>query len=412
MNDSQDIPHDTPSPASSEDFVRDNLEGDVLYPGAPIRDSIVMNWEALTEPRLSTGHDSVGSAVASFFTREGGWVYLTQDTIARECQLSRQRVNRCLKDLVSVGRLQQREVLTDEGHRGHAYRLAGEDMDWLPEDLGMKKRLTVAKFEQEMRIRELEQALRDLLALVEGDKELPESVLTALEGIPASRGMDSEQFLRRMKETLDDFEALSSELIYSGPLIEPAGPGLGFLGKATPAQMVSLFTHQERTGLSDAAVLGVCRRVLGENEVISDVQNLTRLQAHRLLRWFMRQPDAPAPEVEDLVSGPDECSCEDVDAAVEAADPLAWEMWNKTLLILVGDLPRATFDAWVKGSFGVRVEGQDLYVRVGGVVKGAWLEHHLYQAVLRSLRGVAGDQWDVTFEAAVPDCPIHGAADV
>ena len=79
MNDSQDIPHDTPSPASSEDFVqRQPVEGDVLYPGAPLRDSIVMNWEALTEPRLSTGHDSVGSAVASFFTREGGWVYLTQ----------------------------------------------------------------------------------------------------------------------------------------------------------------------------------------------------------------------------------------------------------------------------------------------------------------------------------------------
>ena len=421
MNDSQDIPHDSPSPASSEadfveglasdDFVRDSLEGDVRYPGAPIRDHIVMNWEALTEPRLSTGHDSVGSAVASFFTREGGWVYLTQYTIGRESKLTRQRVNTCLQDLVSVGRIQHRQVLTGEGHRGHAYRLCGEDMEWLPEDLGLEKRITVERFKQEMRFRKLEQALQDLAALVVGFQALPESLLASLEGISESGGLHWEQFLHRTRRAFDDIGALSDNLLYSGPLREPAGPGLEFWENATDAQMFAILTHQERTGLSDDAVLGVRRRVLQENPGL-EVQQLTRHQAHRFLQWFMRQPDAPAPEVDDLVPAPEECCCADIDAAVEAADPVAWDMWSKTLTGLVDHLPMKTVDAWLKGSFGERVEGQDLYVRVGGVVKAKWLEDRLYQSVLRSLRRVYDDQWDVKFEVTVPDCPIHGAADV
>ena len=62
----------------------------------------------------------------------------------------------------------------------------------------------------------------------------------------------------------------------------------------------------------------------------------------------------------------------------------------------------------------MRVEGQDLYVRVGGVVKGAkWLEHHLYQvSAAGPCAGLPATGANVKFEVTVRDCPIHGAADV
>ena len=77
-------------------FVRGNLQGDVQFPKGPVYDRDVMEWEARTEPRLSPAHDAVGRALASFFTEEGGWVYLTQDMIACEARLKRQSVNRPL----------------------------------------------------------------------------------------------------------------------------------------------------------------------------------------------------------------------------------------------------------------------------------------------------------------------------
>ena len=113
-------------------FVRGNLQGDVQFPKGPVYAHAVTEWEARTEPRLSPTHDAVGRALASFFTEDGGWVYLTQDMIADEARLRRQSVNRPLQDLVAAGRVERREMTTHQGHRGHAYRLTGEDTGWLP----------------------------------------------------------------------------------------------------------------------------------------------------------------------------------------------------------------------------------------------------------------------------------------
>ena len=64
--------------------------------------------------------------------------------IADEAGLRRQSVNRPLLNLIEVGRLERREMTTHQGHRGHAYRLTGEDTNWQPTKLGIPGRVTMA----------------------------------------------------------------------------------------------------------------------------------------------------------------------------------------------------------------------------------------------------------------------------
>ena len=138
---------DQASPAGNH-FVRGNLDGDVLLPKGTFCDPLVVHWEGHTEPRLSYAHDSVGRALANFFPSTGGWVYLTQEMIADEADASRQVTNRCLQDLIDVGRVGRRDMRTQQGHRGHAYRMTGEDTGWEPSVLGIGGRTTVAGFKK------------------------------------------------------------------------------------------------------------------------------------------------------------------------------------------------------------------------------------------------------------------------
>ena len=138
-----------PLPAG-DDFVRGNLDGDVLLPKGTFCDPLVVHWEGHTEPRLTYAHDSVGRALANFFPSTGGWVYLTQDMIAAEADASRQVTNRCLQDLIDVGRLERRDMRTHQGHRGQVYRLTGQDTGWEPSVLGIGGRTTVAGFKKEL----------------------------------------------------------------------------------------------------------------------------------------------------------------------------------------------------------------------------------------------------------------------
>ena len=154
------------SPGDADDaFVRGNLAEDVQLPKEPVYDHVVTEWAARTEPRLSLTHDAVARAVATFFTREGGWVYLTQDLIADEAGLRRQSVNRPLLNLIEVGRIERREMTTHRGHRGHAYRLTGEDSDWQPTKLGIPGRVTMAGFKKELEKFALEEALLTVVEL-------------------------------------------------------------------------------------------------------------------------------------------------------------------------------------------------------------------------------------------------------
>ena len=237
---------DQASPAG-DDFIRGELEGDVQFPRGPLRDPFLRDWAELSEPRLSPLHDSVARAVASFFTRDGGWVYLTQGMIAAEAGLRRQVVNRPLQDLVSVGRFERRDIKTHQGHRGQAYRLVGEDCEWELLNVGLPDRTTAAGFRKELEKFALEEALHAVVELLPADSVLPDSVLTLLEVINSRRKNNSD-FLRRLEETSN-----GNSVPLSSKNVDSALDSASSAGRAlvTESQMIAIFTEQERTGLTD-----------------------------------------------------------------------------------------------------------------------------------------------------------------
>ena len=381
-------------------FVRGNLAGDVQFPKRPVYDHAVTEWEARTEPRLSPTHDAVGRALASFFTKEGGWVYLTQDMIADEGRLRRQSVNRPLKDLVAAGRVERRDMRTNQGHRGHAYRLTGEDSDWQPTNLGIPGRVTVAGFKKELQRFALEDALLTVVELLPADAVLPDSVLTILEGISSGREVKS-NLLRRLENSNNvNNTPLSNILLDSGPQVTR--------DLVTESQMVAILTEQERIGLSEDDIWASWPDINPGAEIPGALELLSKSRAFRLVAWLRKQPTAPVPEVESHVP----CRCEEVAASAELPpSPEAQALWASALEMLSEELPSTTFYTWLKETEGLRCDGDNLVVRVPSVFTVAWLEQRMYQTVLRTLRGRYGTRWDVRFEAYESVvCPVHGTS--
>ncbi len=85
------------------------------------------------------------------------------------------------------------------------------------------------------------------------------------------------------------------------------------------------------------------------------------------------------------------------------------ETWNATLGQLELEVPRATFDTWLKQTEGIAFDGLDLLVEVPSVFAVEWLEQRMYQTILRTLRRVAGQPFDVRFQVQ-PDPKITTAA--
>ena len=76
------------------------------------------------------------------------------------------------------------------------------------------------------------------------------------------------------------------------------------------------------------------------------------------------------------------------------------DTWTATLGQLEMELPRATFDTWLKETEGLAFDGMDLLVQVPSVFTIAWLAQRMYQTILRALRQSSGDLLDVRFQVS------------
>ena len=393
---------------AGDGFARGNLDGDVQIPRDPIRDPVVMDWEALTEPRLSPAHDAVGQALASYFTRDGGRVYLTQQMIADRARLSRPIICKLLQDLEAVGRFQRQEISTHQGHRGDVYVLAGENTDWAPLNLGLAGRTTAAEFVKDQRIHQLEGALRLLAQRMTGEHDLPDSVLALLETLSDSpESAEISERYRGLELTANKGSTpLLSSAVNSALPDPPRKP-------ASDSQMNLILLHQERTALTDEDILASWPDIDRYGPVPDglDPSLLTTLQANRIVQWVKRQVDAPVqPPAADPRDARAEmaCTCQGDGDSVAAPDPGAAKAWSATLEKLELELPSATFESWLKQTEGIGFNGTDLLVEVPNVFTITWLEQRLYQAILRALRQSSGQRLDVRFRAAATPCPLHG----
>ena len=398
------LPADGPS-----EWILGELQGDVATPREPVRDREVLDWEELTEPRLSPAHDTVGRALASFFNRAGGWVYLTQDMVAASAKLSRQTTCRYLNDLARVGRFERRDIITQEGNRGDAYRLTGEDTGWVPTDLGMPDRTTVADFAKDKEIAQLKEAVRYLAPFLTGDEDLPDSVLTLVNSvtdIPSDREEKSSYYRKVDSLNGNNKGALSSKMLDSA-LEASAQERRDWV---TESQIVTILAERDRTGLSEDDIRASWPDIHPGSEPPAGFEPgwLTKSRAFRLVGWLRKQPDAPLPKVEPVESDIP-CTCMEHPPGPKSPDPAAADTWNGVLGELELEIPPTTFETWLKPTEGVALDGLDLLVEVPSKFAVEWLEQRMYQTILRALRLSSGQPLDVRFQASTESCPLHGS---
>lgn len=103
----------------------------------------------------------------------------------------------------------------------------------------------------------------------------------------------------------------------------------------------------------------------------------------------------------------EEGDCEE--AAEEEADPdalapadavvKAGEVWGSVLADLRTQMDPSTFNAWLKGTEVIRVDGSRWTIAVRNQTAADWLEHRLLPVIRRTLHRVAREPIDVEFEA-------------
>ena len=392
------------SPTASDDFDRGNLEGDVALPKRPIRDPVVMEYEELSEPRLSPAHDVVGRALASFFTRGGGWTYLTQDMVAREARLSRQTTCKALRDLERVGRFEKRDMHTLEGNRGDAYRLHGDRNGWTPVDLGMPERTTADTFLKDMEIQHLRGLVHQMAALVPEGVVIPDSAITVVESFHEGSA-HRDYWASVQSSSRASSSTLSSKLLDSA--LDAASEERR--DWVTESQLIDLAIHQERAGLTEAAILEAWDAInpgTSSPECL-DVGHLTKSRAFRVVRWLRRQPDAPvaADSVDRILDDDLVCIC---DAPVSA---WAEGLWASVLTEMEDRVPRPTFETWLRGTSGMCSTEGFFMVRVPTPLHVSWLDRRLYHSLQQAVEDVAGQSLALLFQAQ-DGCAVHdGIAD-
>ena len=93
-----------------------------------------------------------------------------------------------------------------------------------------------------------------------------------------------------------------------------------------------------------------------------------------------------------------------VDAASKT-DPDGWTadgLWQQALSILHLQMPKATFETWLRGTNGVAWNGNRLVVRLRNTQAQDWLEHRMQPKIVGSVRDLVGHDVQVTYETRSP----------
>src|SRR5690554_3941276 len=72
-------------------------------------------------------------------------------------------------------------------------------------------------------------------------------------------------------------------------------------------------------------------------------------------------------------------------------------VWDEVLEVMAADLPERSFDAWLKNSRPVALEGNTLYVELPNEFTKDWVEARYVNPLQKTLRQVVNRDWDLKF---------------
>ena len=409
----------------------------------------INRWAIDTGPRLDLTHRVVLREIARYaddvpktITVNGLPVHLeageccpTQETLAEGLDATDRTIRNSVRNLRGLGLLSTRPMPGADGKR-LIYRLAGVDADWQPAPKNEREsRPIIAAYRilAEGQVQSLEEAHRRIAYL--------ESLLNERYGHPAAppTGDDAQP-----NPTGPDPETVAADELpnrnnipvqlpnQTGPAPETAAADELSNRNYVPVQLPNPTGPAPETvavaELSNQNVVPV-RQPVTEDAIAQTVRDnwplLNRDKTwHKGIRaaipWYQDHPQELQAQLDDL-------KLEQELAAQAAAKPTkapvaletvatpgtteARTRWTATLDLLEQELPRATFETWLRPTEGHSVQGNDLTVLVASPHDAEWLEQRVYQTILRKLRQGSDQKLDVRFALGPPGWSPPGAGE-
>ena len=412
----------------------------------PLGRPAINRWAIDTGPRLDLTHRVVLREIARYaddapktITVNGLLVHLeageccpTQETLAEGLDATDRTVRNSVRNLRGLGLLRTRPMPGADGKR-LIYRLAGVDADWQPAPKNAKEsRPIIAAYRilAEGQVQSLEEAHRRIAYLESLLNERyghPQATVSGGEGAPPNptgpdpENVDEDELPNRNDVPVqlpdppgpDPENGAEAELSNRNKIPvqqpDPTGPApeTAAEAEAEPSNRNDVPVHQPAT--EDAIA-----QTVRDNWPLLNRDKTWRKGINAAIRWYQEHPQELFAQLENL-----KLEQEQELAAQAAAKPskgtvaletvttpgaaAARTLWASTLDRLEQELPRATFETWLRPTEGHSVQGNDLQVLVASPHNAEWLEQRLYQTILRALRQGSDQKLDVRFTLGPPD---------
>ena len=390
----------------------------------PLGRPAINRWAIDTGPRLDLTHRVVLREIARYaddapktITVNGLLVHLeageccpTQETLAEGLDATDRTIRNAVRNLRGLGLLSTRPMPGADGKR-LIYRLAGVDADWQPAPKNEREsRPIIAAYRilAEGQVQSLEEAHRRIAYL--------ESLLNERYGHPAATGTGGDG--AQPNPTGPDPETAAADELPNRnnipvQLPDQTGPAPETVAEAELSNRNVVPVHQPAT----------------EDDIAQTVRdNWTSLNRDKTwhkgiraaIRWYQEHPQELQAQLDDLKL---EQELAAQAAAKPAKGPVALEtvttpgtaeartLWANTLDLLEQELPRSTFETWLRPTEGHSVQGNDLTVLVASPHDAEWLEQRVYQTILRKLRQGSDQKLDVRFALGPPGWSPPGAGE-
>ena len=413
----------------------------------PLGRPAINRWAIDTGPRLDLTHRVVLREIARYaddapktITVNGLLVHLeageccpTQETLAEGLDATDRTIRNSVRNLRGLGLLSTRPMPGADGKR-LIYRLAGVDADWQPAPKNEREsRPIIAAYRilAEGQVQSLEEAHRRIAYL--------ESLLNERYGHPAApaTGADAQPnptgptrrpaqtnfptgtTFRFNCQTRPSTGELWLRLVFPTgttfrfTMPDPTGPAPETVGEAELSNRNDVPVHQPATE-DDIA------QTVRDNWTSLNCANSWHKGIRAAIRWYQEHPQELQAQLDDLKL---EQELAAQAAAKPAKAPVALEtvttpgtaeartLWAATLDLLEQELPRATFETWLRPTEGHSVQGNDLTVLVASPHDAEWLEQRVYQTILRALRQGSEQKLDVRFALGPPGWSPPGAGE-
>ena len=383
----------------------------------PLGRPAINRWAIDTGPRLDLTHRVVLREIARYtddapktITVNGLLVHLeageccpTQETLAEGLDATDRTIRNSVRNLRGLGLLTTRRMPGADGKR-LIYRLAGVDADWQPAPKNEREsRPIIAAYRilAEGQVQSLEEAHRRIAYL--------ESLLNERYGHPAATATATGGDGSQPNQTGPAPETAAADELPNRndvpvQLPNPTDPAPETVAEAEIPNRNVVPVHQPATK-EDIA------QTVRDNWTSLNCANSWHKGIRAAIRWYQEHPQELQAQLDDLKL---EQELEAQAAAKPAKGPVALEtvttpgaaeartLWANTLDLLKQELPRATFETWLRPTEGHSLQGNDLTVLVASPHDAEWLEQRLYQTILRALRQGTDPKLDVRFAVGPP----------